>query len=87
VHDWRSSIAAAGLSTPPKLGWERLDKGDYDMGANIWFWLIYVLIGFFGLWGMNPWRPTQPWGPFGSWVILFVLVGILGISVYGSPIR
>jgi len=27
------------------------------MGANIWFWLIYVLIG------------------------------ILGISVYGSPIR
>jgi hypothetical protein len=58
------------------------------MGANIWFWLIYVIVGVLGIAGMGPWRPQQyPWAPFGSWLILFILVGILGISVYGSPIR
>lgn len=59
------------------------------MGANIWFWLIYVLIGVLGILGLGPWGPASqhPWAPFGSWVILFVLVGILGVSVYGSPIR
>jgi hypothetical protein len=59
------------------------------MGANIWFWLIYVLIGVLGVLGLGPWRPqgAPTWAPFGSWLILFILIGILGISVYGSPIR
>jgi hypothetical protein len=60
------------------------------MGANIWFWLIFVLVGIFGIFAQNPWRPAGPnyaWAPFGSWLILFILIGILGISVYGSPIR
>ena len=60
------------------------------MGANIWFWLIYVLVGVLGILGMNPWRPVSgqyPWAPFGSWLILFILIGILGIAVFGSPIR
>ena len=59
------------------------------MGANIWFWLIYVLIGVLGATGSaNPWRTQQyPWAPFGSWLILFILIGILGIGVFGSPIR
>ena len=59
------------------------------MGANIWFWILYVITLIFGVWGMNPWRPAtgQPWAPFGGWLILFVLVGILGIGVFGSPIR
>jgi len=58
------------------------------MGANIWFWLIYVLVGVFGVFGMNPWRPAPyNWAPFGSWIVLFILVGILGLQVFGSPIR
>lgn len=58
------------------------------MGANIWFWLIYVLVGIFGVFGLNPWRPAEyPWAPFGSWVILFILIGILGLHDFGSPIR
>jgi hypothetical protein len=58
------------------------------MGANIWFWLIYVLVLIFGTWGMNPWRPAPySWGPFGGWFITFLLVGILGLRVFGSPIR
>ena len=58
------------------------------MGANIWFWLIYVITLVFGVCGMNPWRPAGAvWAPFGSWFVLFILVGILGIGVFGSPIR
>jgi len=58
------------------------------MGANIWFWLLYVLTLFFGVWGMNPWRPGEyQWAPFGGWLILFILIGILGLHEFGSPIR
>jgi hypothetical protein len=57
------------------------------MGANIWFWLIYVLTLIFGIWGANPWRPANPYGMFGSWLILFILIGILGLHAFGSPIR
>jgi uncharacterized membrane protein YuzA (DUF378 family) len=58
------------------------------MSANIWFWLIYVIVGIAGILGLGPWRATAyPWAPFGSWLILFILIGILGITVYGSPIR
>jgi hypothetical protein len=58
------------------------------MGANIWFWLIYVLCVIFGLWGSNPWRPAQyAWGPFGSLLVIFILLGLLGFRAFGSPIR
>ncbi len=58
------------------------------MGANIWFWLIYVLVGIFGFFGMNPWRPTAySWGPFGGFFVCFILIGILGLHAFGSPIR
>ena len=56
------------------------------MGANIWFWLIYVLVGVFGLWGISPYGQTT-WAPWGGWFILFILVGILGLHDFGSPIR
>ena len=59
-----------------------------DMGANIWFWLIYVITLIFGVWGMNPWLPSnQPCAPFGGWLILFILIGIFGLHAFGSPIR
>ena len=57
------------------------------MGANIWFWLIYVLCVIFGLWGSNPWSPQTTWGPFGSLVSIFILLGLLGFHAFGSPIR
>jgi Mg2+ and Co2+ transporter CorA len=58
------------------------------MSANIWFWLLYVITLVFGVWGMNPWRPPDyQWAPFGGWLILFILIGILGLHEFGSPIR
>ena len=61
------------------------------MSAGIWFWLIFVLVGIFGIFVQSPWRgpntPAYPWAPFGSWIILFILIGILGWGVFGPPIR
>ena len=58
------------------------------MGANIWFWLIFVIIGCFGGFQMGPWRTdTNRWGFFSGYVVCLVLIGILGIHVYGWPIR
>ena len=58
------------------------------MSAGIWFWLLWVITLIFGGWGMNPWRPAGvPWAPFWSWLILFILIGLLGLHVFGSPVR
>ena len=60
------------------------------MGANVWFWILFVITLVFGIFVQGPWRGTQPaypWAPFGSWLILFILIGILGWGVYGPPIR
>jgi len=61
------------------------------MSANIWFWILWVLTLVFGIFVQNPWRPNNspsyPWAPFGSWLILFILIGIVGWGVYGPPIR
>jgi len=54
------------------------------MGANIWFWLIYVICLVFGGWMMYP---NQDRRVFGSWGILFILIGILGWGLFGSPIQ
>lgn len=57
------------------------------MGANIWFWLIYIIVGVFGGYSMNPWRASSPWGFFGGYLVCIVLIGLLGFHVFGSPIR
>ena len=58
------------------------------MSAGIWFWLLYVITLIFGAWGMNPWRPSgAPWAPAGSWLVTFILIGLLGLHVFGSPVR
>jgi hypothetical protein len=61
------------------------------MSAAIWFWILFVITLVFGVFIQNPWRPaggpSYPWAPFGSWLILFVLIGILGWGVFGPPIR
>jgi hypothetical protein len=57
-------------------------------GANVWFWLLWVITLLFGGWGLNFLATGRCClGSFGSWLVLFVLIGILGLSVYGSPIR
>lgn len=60
------------------------------MGTNIWFWLIYVIFGVMGLIGMGPWFGANRWGPYGplgGWLVLFILVGLLGLHDFGSPVK
>jgi hypothetical protein len=43
------------------------------MGANIWFWLIYVIVGIFGLMGISPWGGTVlAHVTVGGWLVLFI---------------
>jgi hypothetical protein len=56
------------------------------MGANVWFWLIYVLTFIFGAWGVSPYGQGNTWAPWGGWFVLFILTGLLGLRVFGSPI-
>jgi hypothetical protein len=58
-------------------------NGD-DMSAGTWFWLIYVVAAvvalFFGYRAGN-----RTLGVFG--VVVFVLLGLVGVAVFGWPVR
>lgn len=56
------------------------------MPAGIWFWLIYVICVLFGVWAEWPNDPNG-FRPFGGRVIVFVLLGLLGWGVFGSPLK
>jgi hypothetical protein len=36
------------------------------MGANVWFWLLWVLTLFFGVWGVSPWSAGNTWAPWAA---------------------
>jgi hypothetical protein len=54
------------------------------MSAGTWFWLIYVVAAvvalFFGYRAGN-----RTLGVFG--VVVFVLLGLVGVAVFGWPVR
>jgi hypothetical protein len=54
------------------------------MSIAIWFWLIYVLSLFFGGWALYPFAANPR--PFGAFGVLYLLVGLLGWHVFGSPL-
>ena len=61
------------------------------MTAGTWFWLIYVLALVFGLVGtLRPGSPAgtpYPYYAVGHGWVLWILVGILGLHNFGSPIK
>jgi len=57
------------------------------MAIAIWFWVIFVLALFFGMW--TGYTAGQPY-PFKGWgvlLVIFVLIGLLGWKVFGGPIQ
>ncbi len=56
------------------------------MSAGIWFWLIYVLCLVFGMWSDWP-RGNGDFRPVGRVGVIFILMGLLGWRVFGSPIQ
>ena len=52
------------------------------MPLSILFWVIYLLALLVGYW--TNYEAGQPWGRrAGGWGVLWLLVGILGWSVFG----
>lgn len=60
------------------------------MTADIWFWLIYVISILFGSWSIWPLGAEQGpmrFRPLGAVLVLFVLIGLLGWRVFGTPLK
>ncbi len=57
------------------------------MSAGIWFWLIFVLcFVFHGLGEAGTIESGPKWGWPRS-IVLFVLIGLLGWGIFGSPLK
>jgi len=55
------------------------------MTLQIWFWLFMAL--WVVVYGIG-WRaPGQPWVVGGGYLLTFILLGILGWQVFGSPVK
>jgi hypothetical protein len=57
------------------------------MTLSVWFWLIWVIALLFGLWSYWPRGENPVWGAFGNGLILWILLGLLGWRVFGSPLQ
>ena len=56
------------------------------MPLGILFWVVYVVAIIFGVW--SNYTPGQPWfRAAGAYLVLWLLVGILGWSVFGPVIK
>lgn len=56
------------------------------MTLAVWFWLFYVLSLVFGLWeGYVP--GGIPWLRCAWFTVLYVLLGIIGWKLSGSPVQ
>ncbi len=54
------------------------------MTLQVWFWVIYVIAIIFSLYnagvpGLRAWA--------GNYLVLFILIGILGLAAFGSPVK
>jgi hypothetical protein len=57
------------------------------MSLSVWFWLFYVLSIVFAIW--REYEPGKAYAWYrGSWyVFVYILLGLLGWKVFGSPIQ
>jgi hypothetical protein len=57
------------------------------MPIGILFWTVYVIAIIFGLW--SNYNPQQPlwYRAAGAYLVIWLLVGILGWSVFGPVVR
>lgn len=59
------------------------------MNLGIWYWLLMALWLLFGLIFFWPasYGSVVVWYPLGGNLLLFILLLILGIQVFGSPVK
>lgn len=56
------------------------------MPAGIWFWLIYVILVLFGMGLYYPF-PEDSRRHAGVSLVMFILIGLLGVGIFGWPIK
>ncbi len=57
------------------------------MTLEVWFWVIYVLALLFGFWADYVPGQAYPWRGGFRHFIIFILIGIIGLRVFGSPVK
>lgn len=57
------------------------------MTIEVWFWLFYVLALLLGFYFEYVPGQPYPWRGGTRHFIFFILVGLLGLRVFGSPIK
>lgn len=57
------------------------------MTLQIWFWLFYVLSLIFGFWTEYIPGQAYPYPRGFRHLLFYILIGILGWHVFGSPIK
>lgn len=55
------------------------------MSIGFLFWLLYIIALIFGAWWN--WPAGGNVRPFGGAMMVFVLIGLLGVKVFGWPIN
>lgn len=57
------------------------------MPKEVLFWVVYLICLVFGMWsGYVPGQPYTYRG-WGGTLAVFVLIGILGWAVFGTPVK
>jgi hypothetical protein len=54
------------------------------MSTAVWFWLLFVVSILFS--GFGAFNPTNQYGRW-SWVVIYVLLGLLGWRLFGQPVQ
>lgn len=54
------------------------------MAAGQWFWIIFVLCAIFGGFSLYG-NPDRRW--FGGGIVVFILIGLIGWSQFGPPLK
>ena len=51
------------------------------MSIGIWFWIIFVITLILHIWA------SWPWGRSSSVLVVWILLFLLGLGVFGSPLQ
>ena len=57
------------------------------MAAGVWFWVIYVIFFLLGFVFYRDDFAARRYGPVGSYAVVFILLGLLGLAVFGAPLK
>ena len=57
------------------------------MTLAVWFWLFYVLSLVFGIWGEWTPVPGNPYVRRAWYLVIYLLLAIIGLRLFGSPVQ